>query len=72
VVGPHIYNFAEVVQLALEAGAAVSVDDAAAAIEVAGELLRDPARARSMAEAGLAFTRDHRGAAVKVAEILKF
>ncbi len=72
VVGPHIYNFAEVVQLALEAGAAARVDDAAAAIKVASELLRDPARARRMGDAGLAFTRDHRGAAVKVAELLKF
>jgi 3-deoxy-D-manno-octulosonic-acid transferase len=72
VVGPHIYNFAEVVQLALEAGAAVRVDDAAAAVTAASELLRDPARARRMGDAGLAFTRDHRGAAVKVAELLKF
>ena len=36
------------------------------------ELLRDPARARRMGDAGLAFTRDHRGAAVKVADLLKF
>jgi 3-deoxy-D-manno-octulosonic-acid transferase len=72
VVGPHIYNFSEVVQLALEAGAAVSVDDAPSAVNVAGELLRDSARARRMGEAGLAFTRDHRGAAGKVADLLKF
>jgi 3-deoxy-D-manno-octulosonic-acid transferase len=72
VVGPHIYNFAEVVQLARDAGAAVSVDDAAAAVNIARDLLRDPARARRMGEAGLAFTRDHRGAAVKVADLVKF
>jgi 3-deoxy-D-manno-octulosonic-acid transferase len=72
VVGPHIYNFAEVVQLAFEAGAAVRVDDARAAAKAACELLRDTARARRMGEAGLAFTRDHRGAAVKVVELVKF
>jgi 3-deoxy-D-manno-octulosonic-acid transferase len=72
VVGPHIYNFAEVVQLAVEAGAAVRVDDARAAVNVACDLLRDPARARRMGDAGFAFTRDHRGAAVKVVDFLKF
>ena len=72
VVGPHTYNFAEVVQLALTAGAAVRVDDARAAISVARELLRDPVRARRMGEAGRAFTREHRGAASRIVDQLQF
>ncbi len=72
VVGPHTYNFAEVAQLALEAGAAVSVADAAGAIDAARGLLLDPARARSMGAAGLEFARAHRGAAAKVVGLLKF
>ncbi len=72
VVGPHTYNFAEVVQLALAAGAAVRVETAPAAIAAARELLLDPARARRMGQAGLAFTCEHRGAAVKAVGLLKF
>ncbi len=72
IVGPHIYNFAEVVQLAVEAGAAVRAQDAAAAITAAGEILCDAARARRMGDAGLAFARDHRGATAHVIEMLHF
>ena len=72
VVGPHTYNFAEATQFALDAGAAIRVDDAGAAIAAAGGLLLDPARARGMGEAGLQFTREHRGAAARLMELLKF
>ena len=72
VVGPHTYNFSEVAQLALAAGAAVSVADAAGAIDAARGLLLDPARARRMGAAGLEFARAHRGAAARVVGLLKF
>ena len=72
IIGPHIYNFAEATQLALEAGAAVQVDDARGAIAVARELLRDPARAQRMAQAGIEFTRRHQGATGKILGLLKF
>jgi len=72
IVGSHTYNFAEVVQLAVDAGAAVRVDDAPAAVIAARELLLDPARAQQMGAAGVAFTREHRGAAQRIADLVKF
>jgi 3-deoxy-D-manno-octulosonic-acid transferase len=63
--GPHMYNFAEVSQLAVVAGAAVEVADAAMLAERAGELLRDPAALARMSQAALAFSRAHQGAAAR-------
>jgi 3-deoxy-D-manno-octulosonic-acid transferase len=71
IVGPHTYNFAEVVQLALAAGAAMSVADAASAVEAASGLLQDAERARRMGAAGVAFARAHRGAAARAAGLLR-
>jgi 3-deoxy-D-manno-octulosonic-acid transferase len=72
IVGPSTYNFAEAAQLAIDAGAAIRVEDAAGAIAAARELLRDPARVRSMGQAGLAFTLEHRGATARVIDLIKF
>jgi len=69
-VGPHTFNFEEATRLAIEAGAAVRVNDAAALLENALQLLNDtPMRAR-MGEAGLAFAARHRGAAARVAALI--
>lgn len=65
-VGPHTFNFAEATRLAIEAGAAERVADAAALGEGLNRLLRDPARARAMGEAGLAFAARHRGATARI------
>jgi len=65
-VGPHTFNFEEATQRAIDAGAALRVNDAADLLENALKLLGDaPARAR-MGEAGLAFAARHRGAAARV------
>ncbi|MHB1143591.1 MAG: lipid IV(A) 3-deoxy-D-manno-octulosonic acid transferase [Thiobacillus sp.] len=65
-VGPHTFNFEAAARLAIEAGAAMRVNDAAALLENALKLLNDaPARAR-MGEAGRAFAARHRGAAARV------
>ena len=72
VVGPHAYNFAEAAQLAIDAGAAIRVEDAGSAIAAARGLLLDSARASRMGEAGLAFTRDHRGATARAVALLRF
>jgi 3-deoxy-D-manno-octulosonic-acid transferase len=63
IVGPSMYNFAEATELALEAGAAIQVADAAAAIRVARELLSDADRRLRMGEAGKKLCEAHRGAA---------
>ena len=57
---------------AIDAGAAIRVADAGAAIAAARRLLQDPVRALQMGEAGLAFTRDHRGATARVIEMIEF
>ena len=69
-IGPSTYNFAEAAELALRAGAAVQVRDSAALARVAERLLRDPAAAQRMGEAGLAFCAAHRGATQRVLELI--
>jgi 3-deoxy-D-manno-octulosonic-acid transferase len=69
-VGPHTFNFEEATRLAIEAGAALRMNDAAELMATALKLLTDePARTR-MGGAGLAFAARHRGAAARVAGLL--
>jgi 3-deoxy-D-manno-octulosonic-acid transferase len=65
-VGPHTFNFEEATRLAIEAGAAMRVNDAAALLDHALKLLGDAAARARMGEAGLAFAARHRGAAARV------
>ncbi|HEX7972164.1 MAG TPA: 3-deoxy-D-manno-octulosonic acid transferase, partial [Thiobacillus sp.] len=68
--GPHTFNFEEATRRAIEAGAALRVNDVAELMASALKLLSDaPARAR-MGEAGLAFAARHRGAATRVAGLI--
>jgi 3-deoxy-D-manno-octulosonic-acid transferase len=62
IVGPHTYNFEEAAESAIQAGAALRVANARAALELAAELTRDAARRREMGEKGRAFVDAHRGA----------
>ena len=66
VVGPHIYNFADAVRLAVAAGAALQVGNVDEAVTVARELLADTLRYQRMAEAGRNFVRAHAGATQRV------
>ncbi len=69
-VGPHTFNFEEATRLAIEADAALRVNDAGDLLANALKLLNDgPARAR-MGEAGLAFAARHRGAAARVERLI--
>jgi 3-deoxy-D-manno-octulosonic-acid transferase len=70
-IGPSTYNFSEAAELALRAGAAVQVKDAKSLAREAGRLLRDPAAARRMGEAGLAFCAAHRGATERILELIE-
>jgi 3-deoxy-D-manno-octulosonic-acid transferase len=65
VLGPHMYNFAEATELALQAGAALQADDASGAMAMASNLLNDPERRRRMGEAGKALCNAHRGATAR-------
>src|SRR5688572_3748525 len=71
VLGPSMFNFAEATRLALEAGAAVQVADARAALVQVKELLSDPEKRERMAAAGKALCAAHRGATRKHLEVLK-
>ena len=65
IVGPHMYNFAEATELALQAGAAIQVTDAAAAMRSALELLANDAKRQGMGEAGKELCNAHRGATAR-------
>lgn len=67
-VGPHTFNFADAVELALQAGAAWRVSDMAHAVGQAQALLADERRCLDAAQAAVAFTQAHRGAAQRTAE----
>ena len=70
-IGPSTYNFTEAVELAVRAGAAIQVLDPAALAREAGRLLGDPATARRMSQAALAFASAHRGATARVLELIE-
>lgn len=70
-VGPSTYNFAEAAQRAIEANAAIRVQDAGELMLRTGELLVDPERRRRMGEAGRAFTEQHRGATQRAMELVR-
>ncbi len=63
--GPHMYNFAEASRLALAAGAAVEIADAAALAQRAQELLADRTTLARMSQAALDFSRAHQGATAR-------
>jgi len=63
--GRHMYNFAEASRLAVAAGAAIEVADAAMLGERAGQLLSDRASLARMSQAALAFSRAHQGATAR-------
>jgi 3-deoxy-D-manno-octulosonic-acid transferase len=71
VLGPSMFNFAEATRLALEAGAAVQVADAQAALVQVKELLSNPEKRERMGQAGKALCALHRGATQKHLEVLK-
>lgn len=66
VMGPHTFNFSEAAELSLAAGAAIRVDDIAAAVPRAIALANDPMRSQWVHNA-LAFAAAHRGAARRMA-----
>jgi 3-deoxy-D-manno-octulosonic-acid transferase len=61
-IGAHTFNFQEIAQLAVWAGAAVRVESAASLIEEVAVLLNDKDKQNKMIHAGEAFLAEHRGA----------
>ena len=65
IVGPHMYNFAEATELALQSSAAIQVADAGAAMASAIDLLASDDKRRRMGEAGKALCNAHRGSTAR-------
>ena len=61
-IGPHTFNFAEVSELAVQAGAALRVANAEELTLTIGDLLKAPEKIKAMSVAALAFADRHRGA----------
>ena len=61
-IGPSTFNFAQAVEEALKAGAAIQVPDADSLVREAARLLADAGARRQMGEAGKRFCAAHRGA----------
>jgi 3-deoxy-D-manno-octulosonic-acid transferase len=71
VVGPHMFNFEQATRDALDAGAAVQVGDAEAALRAMAELTSDRVRLEAMRAAALRFASAHRGATARAVAIVE-
>jgi 3-deoxy-D-manno-octulosonic-acid transferase len=69
-IGPHTFNFSAAAELAVKAGAAIRIHNAAELGARVGELLADFGRARQMGEAGVRFCLAHRGATERTLQLL--
>jgi len=69
--GPHTFNFTEASRLAIEAGAALRVEDAEGVLRRALELLQDDAALAAMSGAALQFSYKHRGATERVMALIE-
>lgn len=70
-IGEHTFNFAQVSDEAVAAGAARRVHDAAQMLQMAVALLADDAARAQMGERALAFANRHRGATARTLELLR-
>lgn len=61
ILGPHMFNFAQVTQAAVLAGAAVQLKDVSELHGMIASLAADKGKVRMMAEAAKGFTLQHRG-----------
>ncbi len=71
VMGPHTFNFLEAAQQAEEAGAALRVADMATAVREGQRLALDATTRQALSAAALAFSQAHKGAARRVAGLVK-
>ncbi|MBS4095641.1 MAG: lipid IV(A) 3-deoxy-D-manno-octulosonic acid transferase [Sulfuricella sp.] len=69
-IGPHTFNFSEASELAIQAGAALRVQDAAELAKTATRLLADPSSLSAMSQAGRAFSQHHRGATARLMALI--
>lgn len=70
-IGPHTFNFAQVTEDAIAAGAALRASDVTSAASEASRLLADTATLKAMADAGRAFAQAHRGATARTMALIE-
>jgi 3-deoxy-D-manno-octulosonic-acid transferase len=70
-IGPHTFNFAEVSELAVQAGAALRVANAEELVLTVGDLLKKPEKIQAMSLAALAFADRHRGATERLMALIE-
>jgi 3-deoxy-D-manno-octulosonic-acid transferase len=70
-IGPHTFNFAQVTEEAVAAGAALRVADAAGMAAEARALLADDARRAAMGERAAAFAAERGGATLRTCALLR-
>ena len=71
IMGPHTFNFAEAAELALQADAAIRVEDIAQAVTSALQLVCSGPDENSYVSACLAFTQKNKGATQRTVQALK-
>jgi 3-deoxy-D-manno-octulosonic-acid transferase len=71
ILGPHTFNFAQVAEQAVAAGAARRAADVEAGMRAAIALLADAAERDAVGAAGRAFAAAHRGATARTMEIIE-
>jgi 3-deoxy-D-manno-octulosonic-acid transferase len=71
VIGPSVFNFQEATELAIDAGGAVQVTDAAGAAREIMAILTNDHRREEMGKAGARFAATHRGAVDRLVALLK-
>jgi 3-deoxy-D-manno-octulosonic-acid transferase len=70
-VGPHMYNFAEATRLAVSAGAAIQISDAAELAAEVQRLFQEPALLHVMHQHCAEFIESNRGATEKALQLVK-
>lgn len=70
-VGPYTFNFAQATQDALNTGAALQVEDKTALLQVLSDLLQNPKRRQSMAEAATRFSLNHQGTTERILQMIR-
>ncbi len=69
-IGPHTWNFTDVVRQAIACGAAQRVEDVASLANALGDLLDGASRRRQMSAAALTFSQAHRGTVQRLMQVI--
>ncbi|MEO6146107.1 MAG: lipid IV(A) 3-deoxy-D-manno-octulosonic acid transferase [Sulfuriferula sp.] len=69
-IGPHTWNFTDVVRQAIACGAAQRVEDVASLAGALKDLLDDASRRRQMSAAALTFSQAHRGTVQRLMQVI--